>query len=415
MNLPAIEVRGLGKEYTIGSGDAAYRTFREMLQGLVTAPWKGRDRAADSRRIWALRDIDFDVQPGEVVGVIGPNGAGKSTLLKILSRITEPTRGEITIRGRVASLLEVGTGFHPELTGRENIFLNGAILGMSRREIQAKLDEIVAFAELTRFVDTPVKRYSSGMYVRLAFAVAAHLDSDVLLVDEVLAVGDIAFQKRSLNRMGELARSGRTVFCVSHNLASINSLCTRCLLLVKGEIAESGSAMDVTRKYLAQQHSAESAPHEASHRRMGGETARIVRCTLKGPGDPLEPHFLIGEDFELELVVQLADRVNGYLWLTVFDREGNAIWSAHQGDQGVQSHEPGRYRVTCATRGMRLLPGHFTVAVGILDGSRNVLEWIDHCAAFSVVPAFAGGKPFDHRLGMFDQNVEWSSFQRVPE
>ena len=220
----AIRAEGVGKRYAIGVSRAAYGSLRESLTEALTAPFRRRARGRaipESDTLWALRDVSFEVREGEVVGVIGRNGAGKSTLLKILARITEPTTGQVVLSGRIGSLLEVGTGFHPELTGRENVFLNGAILGMRRAEILKKFDEIVAFAELERFLDTPVKHYSTGMYLRLAFAVAAHLEPEILLVDEVLAVGDAAFQKRCLGKMNEVAKAGRTVLFVSHNLGAV--------------------------------------------------------------------------------------------------------------------------------------------------------------------------------------------------
>ena len=237
----AIRVEHLGKRYRIGERER-YRALRDTLADAVKAPLR-RLRSPRSPRvvdntIWALRDVSLEVAPGEVLGVIGHNGAGKSTLLKILSRITEPTEGRAEVRGRVGSLLEVGTGFHPELTGRENIYLNGAILGMKRSEITRRFDEMVAFAGVERFIDTPVKRYSSGMYLRLAFAVAAHLEPEILLVDEVLAVGDAAFQKKCLGRMSDVAREGRTVLFVSHNLPSIENLCQRVVVVDGGRIAE---------------------------------------------------------------------------------------------------------------------------------------------------------------------------------
>ena len=235
----AIQVRGLGKKYTIGGPQEKYHTVRDAIANSVKAPFRRLSRqGADKSQneFWALKDVTFDVHEGEVIGIIGRNGAGKSTLLKILSQITTPTEGEIDIYGRVGSLLEVGTGFHPELTGRENIFLSGSILGMRKREIEAKLDDIVKFSEIEKFLDTPVKRYSSGMYVRLAFAVAAHMDTEILLVDEVLAVGDAGFQKKCLGKMGEVAKEGRTVLFVSHNMAVIEKLCHRCILLSEGKL-----------------------------------------------------------------------------------------------------------------------------------------------------------------------------------
>lgn len=247
----AIQVSGLSKRYRLGESTA--ETFREMIHrvaGAFLCRNSSRIRMPP-RQFWALKDINFDVKPGEVVGVIGKNGAGKSTVLKIISRITDPTEGQIVINGRVASLLEVGTGFHPDLTGRENIFLNGTLLGMSRAEIVEKFDEIVEFSEIEQFLDTPVKRYSSGMYMRLAFAVAAHLETEIMIIDEVLAVGDIAFQRKCLGKMDEAANSGRTVLFVSHNMGAIQSLCHRVILLENGEIKQEGDPAEVVRGYMA--------------------------------------------------------------------------------------------------------------------------------------------------------------------
>ena len=249
----AIHVEGLCKEYVIGGRDSSYRTFRESIIDAISAPLRSLRAPPPEEWFWALTNISFGVTRGEVVGIIGRNGAGKSTLLKILSRITAPTKGRVEIRGRVASLLEVGTGFHPELTGRENIHLNGAILGMRRAEIARKFDEIVAFAEIEKFLDTPVKRYSSGMSVRLAFAVAAHLDPEILVVDEVLAVGDYDFQKKCLGKMRDVStHESRTVLFVSHNLQAVQSLCGRAILLENGRITAQGATISVVADYLAE-------------------------------------------------------------------------------------------------------------------------------------------------------------------
>jgi len=246
-----ISVEHLSKRYRLGETGAG--TLKEAFAQWLEKTRRNMpdSRHAEAEEIWALRDVSFEVRRGEVLGVIGRNGAGKSTLLKILTRITEPTSGRAVLRGRAASLLEVGTGFHPDLTGRENIYLNGAILGMKKAEIARKFDEIVAFAELERFIDTPVKRYSSGMYVRLAFAVAAHLEADILLVDEVLAVGDAAFQRKCLNKMAEVTQKGRTVLFVSHNMATIESLCGRALLLDKGKVVAAGSVSSTISRYIS--------------------------------------------------------------------------------------------------------------------------------------------------------------------
>jgi lipopolysaccharide transport system ATP-binding protein len=250
----AVRVENLSKRYRIGGPQARYKTLRETLVDMARAPAQQLRRlgqpSPENQTIWALKDVTFEVKRGEVLGVIGRNGAGKTTLLRILSRITEPTEGHAEIKGRVGSLLEVGTGFHPELTGRENIYLNGAILGMRRAEIDQKFDEIVAFSEIEKFLDTPVKRYSSGMYVRLAFSVAAHLEPEILLVDEVLAVGDAAFQKKCLGKMGDVAGEGRTVLFVSHNMAAVQNLCPRSLLLASGKVDLDGQTADVIEGYM---------------------------------------------------------------------------------------------------------------------------------------------------------------------
>jgi lipopolysaccharide transport system ATP-binding protein len=236
-----ISAEGLSKQYQIGTRSESYETLRDTIANVVRAPFqRSRSERDEGKTFWALRDINFEVSRGEVLGIVGRNGAGKSTLLKILSRITEPSAGRVKLTGRIASLLEVGTGFHPELTGRENIYLNGAILGMRKAEIRQKFDEIVAFSEIGKFLDTPVKRYSSGMYVRLAFAVAAHLEPEILIIDEVLAVGDAAFQKKCMGKISSVARHGRTVLFVSHNMVAVKAMCTRAILLQQGRIAQDG-------------------------------------------------------------------------------------------------------------------------------------------------------------------------------
>lgn len=252
----AIRVKNLGKRYKLGQQTSGYKTLGETITRAVRSPFQrlqrqGSEEKEEAGTFWALKDVSFEVKKGEVIGIIGRNGAGKSTLLKILSRITAPTEGTVEVHGRIGSLLEVGTGFHPELTGRENIFLSGSIMGMKKAEIEEKFDDIVKFSEIEKFLDTPVKRYSSGMYVRLAFAVAAHLEPEILIVDEVLAVGDAAFQKKCLGKMGDVAKEGRTVLFVSHNMAAMRQLCPSCILLVAGEVKERGPTQNVIDRYLA--------------------------------------------------------------------------------------------------------------------------------------------------------------------
>ena len=329
---PMIKVEDLSKQYRIGMrDDAAYRTLRDALAGAVADPFgRGRrKRLAAERELWALDGVSFEVAPGEVVGVIGRNGAGKSTLLKILTRITEPTRGRVDLYGRVGSLLEVGTGFHPELSGRENVYLNGAILGMRRAEIERKFDEIVAFAEIERFLDTPVKRYSSGMYTRLAFSVAAHLDPEILLVDEVLAVGDYEFQKKCLGKMRDVSRAGRTVLFVSHNVGSISNLCSQVIWLDKGRVTAHGETEEVIGAYVSAGMSASSEVVWGDGEDAPGDgDVRLRSVRLMGKRGAASD-LLISEPITVEIEyenfkegnfivwgLELKDKVNTYVFAT---------------------------------------------------------------------------------------------------
>ena len=309
---PIVKVEHLSKRYRLGAQAGSYSTLRDTLAGFFRAPLKHLSRGvqAHGETLWALKDVSFGVEPGEVVGIIGRNGAGKSTLLKILSRITEPSEGRIDLYGRVGSLLEVGTGFHPELTGRENIFLSGAILGMKRAETLANFGEIVAFAELEKFIDTPVKRYSSGMYVRLAFAVAAFLEPDILIVDEVLAVGDMAFQKRCLGKMQDVTRRGRTVLFVSHNMTAIKSLCRRAILLESGRLACEGNVNSVIDRYLmAGREMAETGLIPDDAHNFGTGEAWVRRVELLDMADNPITQVYFGQPFRVALTVQVKKRI----------------------------------------------------------------------------------------------------------
>ncbi|HSP43788.1 MAG TPA: ABC transporter ATP-binding protein [Luteolibacter sp.] len=293
MSNPVVSIENLSKSYIIGHQTDPNDGLRHIVERMLRAPGRllrgQRMRSHTIEEFWALRDVSFEIAQGEVVGIIGRNGAGKSTLLKILSRITEPTKGRVRLRGRVASLLEVGTGFHPELTGRENVFLNGAILGMGRQEIRRKFDEIVAFADIEKFLDTPVKRYSSGMYVRLAFAVAAHLEPEILIIDEVLAVGDAAFQSKCLGKMGEVAKGGRTVLFVSHNMATVSALCSRAVMLRDGQLVANGAVEEVVQNYLAAvSEKAHIPPAERTDRGGTGEIITTGVELLGMDDQPLE-------------------------------------------------------------------------------------------------------------------------------
>jgi lipopolysaccharide transport system ATP-binding protein len=312
MSNTVIRVRNVSKRYRIGEREQ-YGALRDTLSRWMSAPWRAiRSRGAGRRdfqsaatdeTLWALRDVSFDVRQGEILGLIGRNGAGKSTLLKIVSRITKPTQGSVKLRGRIGSLLEVGTGFHPELTGRENIFLNGAVLGMKRAEILRKFDEIVSFAEVEKFIDTPVKRYSSGMYMRLAFAVAAHLEPEIMLIDEVLAVGDASFQKKCLGKMGSSAQQGRTVLFVSHNMIAVQDLCQRVIWLDGGRIVEAGDAGTVIGHYLQEASTSQTElVWDEFNAAPGDEQARLLRVAVRpsggSPSNPITLHTPCVIEFE---------------------------------------------------------------------------------------------------------------------
>jgi ABC-type polysaccharide/polyol phosphate transport system, ATPase component len=311
-----IDIRHLSKQYSLGGPQEPYTTFRDVITKTVSLPMKilNREQKNPQHSFYALNNISFQVRKGEVIGIIGKNGAGKSTLLKILSRITFPTEGKVTLQGRVGSLLEVGTGFHPELTGRENIYLSGSILGMKKQEIDSKLDEIVKFSEIEKFLDTPVKRYSSGMYVRLAFAVAAHLEPEILLIDEVLAVGDIGFQKKCLAKMDGVAKSGRTVIFVSHNMAAISALCTGCVLLDHGEVIYSGNTQAAIQLYNSDIQSSSSQNWSGDD---GDENARLLNVWIKSSNNN---NFLLTTKAEIEIGIELKvlKRITGLIvgfWL----------------------------------------------------------------------------------------------------
>ena len=347
----------------------------DRAKGLVK---RGRKRAS-TEEFRALDDVSFTVHAGDRVGIIGRNGAGKSTLLKVLSRITEPSAGRVTIDGRVASLLEVGTGFHPELTGRENIFLNGAILGMSRREIAAKFDEIVAFAEVERFLDTPVKRYSSGMYVRLAFAVAAHLEPEILIVDEVLAVGDAAFQRKCLGKMEAVAGEGRTILFVSHQMDAVQRLCNKGLLLHQGRLVTQGSMDDVVRHYLQRNASAEAEFAFALPEPRPAAYATSLHIEDQ-TGNPA-PELPIGDQWQVRIHFTVDRHLEGFVIAlgvsTLLDLPIRTTWSA------AQALPPGHYEALFIGDGIHLTDGQYKLIVGLSDQGR-VLQYLPNEATISI-------------------------------
>lgn len=418
MSVPIISVEGVSKEYMI-SHQASYGTLRDSLTNFFTRSFRKNEPA--SREIFhALQDINFSVESGERVGIIGRNGAGKSTLLKILSQITPPTKGRVTLRGRVASLLEVGTGFHAELTGRENIFLNGAILGMKQSEIRKKFDEIVAFAEIEKFLDTPVKRYSSGMYVRLAFAVAAHLESEILIVDEVLAVGDAQFQKKCLDKMGEIGKYGRTVLFVSHNMAAINQLCNRAILLNSGVLVSDDTPEKIINSYFSQTGKQEaridlSAPNL---RKNSSKTSgvRWSSISLKNSLDQLTDHFGFHEPFSIELGVVVSRPVkDAQLAFAIQSALGFPLFNSFQNESGLpSSYEPGKYFFTAKMDDNPLSPGLYEISLGA--NGPGITDWIPTAMQFTIATVSANGKESwgQNKGGIITHPIHWEMTKELP-
>jgi lipopolysaccharide transport system ATP-binding protein len=386
-----IRAEGLGKRYRIGRREAPYKTLRESLSGLALAPIRRLQALSsggappEEETIWALREVDIEVRCGEVLGIVGRNGAGKSTLLKVLARITEPTTGRVELRGRVGSLLEVGTGFHPELTGRENIYLNGAILGMRKAEIEGRFDEIVAFAEIERFLDTPVKRYSSGMYVRLAFAVAAHMESEILLIDEVLAVGDAAFQKKCIGAIGRAVGEGRTALFVSHNMMMVQQLCGTGVVLDRGRVELCAPIAEVVDRYLEMSASAITSQRDTRDmvRRPGeGTRFRFTRVALEEQGTATYMWDPLSVMIEYECLQDVEGVVVG---LSVMRLDGTAVFSAESEDDGLAldlgEGESGTLAVTIPAP--NLAPARYALRVGARSGGR-VIDWLDNLLTFDV-------------------------------
>jgi len=414
----AIRVEGLGKLYRIGGKQERYRTLRDTLSDAFTAPFKrarnllrgqAYGAAGLQETIWALKDVSFEIKHGEVVGIIGRNGAGKSTLLKILSRITEPTEGYADVYGRVGSLLEVGTGFHPELTGRENIYLNGAILGMGRKEIDRKFDEIVDFAEVEKFIDTPVKHYSSGMYLRLAFAVAAHLEPEILLVDEVLAVGDAQFQKKCLGKMSDVASEGRTVLFVSHNMAAIQALCSRAFVLSYGTVAFDGGVNKGINSYLRSVEDVMEAHSLGDRRdRKGGELFRFHKVEFLD-ADNMSPLVTLvsGQDVLIKFdYINNSDMILEDVSLAIgfFIPPGQFLFSCRSDVIGKSLHfPPGKGSSICRIPKWPLNRGnyHFNV-IAYMKG--ECLDWVVDAGSVQVETGdyYGTGKlPAANRPGVF--------------
>ena len=418
---PIIRAEHLGKRYTIGHRVRS-GTARDAIAGaasrLLNALRPGAEPALEDDTLWALNDVSFEVAAGEVVGIIGRNGAGKSTLLKVLSQITEPTTGFVDVTGRIGSLLEVGTGFHEDLTGRENTFLNGAILGMGRAEIARKFDEIVAFAEIERFIDTPVKHYSSGMYMRLAFAVAAHLETEILVVDEVLAVGDAHFQKKCLGKMDDIARHGRTVLFISHNMEAIQRLCTRGLLMDRGRLVQSGSIPDVVSAYRAAEQSMVEVGRFNTRSRGGTGWARINDIRLVDQRGATVPSVPPEADLVFEIDLQLSNASsNGaslrglVVELVICSDQGQPLLSLmNVDDDGMQLPSARACTMTARLPGPTFIPGRYRLNAFVGIPYLEHVDEIPEAFEFEIVEPQRPWRPYQLHVtrGIVCRKAQWT-------
>ena len=385
MSKPIIEIDSIGKRYRIGGHKEKYLSLRDEIANFLS-PAKRRERA-QKEEFWALKDVSFSVEQGKAVGIIGRNGAGKSTLLKVLSQITPPTTGKIAMRGRVASLLEVGTGFHPELTGRENIYLNGAILGMMRKEIARKFDEIVAFSEVEKFLDTPVKRYSSGMYVRLAFAVAAHLEPEILIVDEVLAVGDVDFQRKCLGKMSQVTSSGRTVLFVSHNLSAVATLCDKGVVLVNGQVEFNGNVNDAIAAYTGTTESGNAFAARSTSLQESKQAAYINKLWLSKENGSMADVFFVGEPMTINMSVCLPEPMESFqLSFIIATEAGLNVYHCLSQDVGKYfTADAGTVDITARFPELRLYPGRYVIHdAWLATGDGKTLDIFDSMVKFSI-------------------------------
>ncbi len=411
----AIRVENLSKSYRVGRTRVRHDTLRDLVTDRVRSLGRRADRDRAERVFWALRDVSFDVRQGEVVGLVGRNGAGKSTILKILSRITEPTSGRAEIHGRVGSLLEVGTGFDPELTGRENIYLSGAILGMRKGEIDRKFQEIVEFAEIGRFIDTPVKRYSSGMYVRLAFAVAGHLGPEILLVDEVLAVGDAGFQRKCLGRIGEVSRENRTVVFVSHNMSAVARLCQSAIWIDGGQIQEIGRAADVVMHYLAagQTDAGEVRFDASSGRPPGSEYISLAAARLRDDSGCVTTTFDTTSGVTLEMEYRILRRASSLrLGFALVAHDGTVILASRDADGGVSdgARGPGTYVTRCTISARFLSPGQYALTLGCDTPRIETHFLLERALVFHVEDvSSADGPTANEASGLVRVSLPWAS------
>jgi len=411
-----IKVESLSKQYRIGGVNNTYSTLRDALATAARAPLQRlrRNRNYEANTIWALKDVSFEVWPGEVIGIIGRNGAGKSTLLKILSRITEPTSGRLELYGRSASLLEVGTGFHPELTGRENTYLNGAILGMTKSEIKRKFDEIVAFAEIEKFIDTPVKFYSSGMYVRLAFAVAAHLEPEILVLDEVLAVGDTAFQQKCLGKMRDVSSHGRTVLLVSHSMATVGQLCKKTVWLNEGRLEEFGPSDGVIQSYLNSQRSAGAEFTRDETEIEQAPAVFILGARIRSSENKIVSTLDAKRPFSIEIDYKVTSRTLVWVGFTISTQEGLEVMAATDGDVDTYAsvpREPGVYTSVCYIPEGLFNARQYALSVyaaRTIAAKVDILDYLENVIAFGVEnPSGVGSYMPKKRVGVISPKLDW--------
>jgi lipopolysaccharide transport system ATP-binding protein len=406
---PILELESVSKRYMIAENKARYETLRESLASLAFLKPK--------IEFWALRDITFSMDPGETMGVIGENGAGKTTLLKILSRITKPTSGKGKIRGRVASLLEVGTGFHPELTGKENIYLNGVILGLKKKEIDRNFDEIVEFAGVEHFLNTPVKHFSTGMWARLAFSVAAHLEPEILLIDEVLSVGDAEFQKKSLAKMNELSSHGRTVVFVSHNMAAVRNLCRRCMLISEGRIRKIGEVNDVIDSYLSGYYRNSEGVIDLQQftKRRGSQKVKLKKIELRNQNNLITGTFLIKDDLCIHLFFESFECMrNVKIVVEILESSGERICSIYDSDSGFGlKNVMGDTHVSIAVKDIRFYPGRYHISVSLISEIFNYkldyYDEIEYAISFNVENRLTE-RNLTRRAGLLFLTPEWQVY-----
>jgi len=417
---PIIEIKDIGKRYNINHHRGGYIALRDVIMGVLRAPFKFLKKKAKqivgletTEEFWALSGVNATIHKGEVVGIIGPNGSGKSTLLKILTGITPPTKGEIIMHGRVASLLEVGTGFHPELTGRENIFLNGAIIGMTKKEISRKFDEIVAFSGVEKFIDTPVKYYSSGMYVRLAFSVAAHMEPDILLIDEVLAVGDADFQKKCLGKMEQVTKeAGRTIFFVSHNMAAIKQLCTKCILLENGEVKMSGDTNEVVDYYISQIGRLSNTPIRDRHDRRGNQEIKLTDCYLQNPDGSRTNQVVCGESTTIVFEYECKPNINldnVLVSTSIMNKDELSLCLCQNSLTKTNfSNVSGKGSFKCTLSKIPLVPATYHLNVQIIIDKVTQMDHLINAFSFDVLDGDFYGRGSDIKHSQFYIEQQWS-------